>query len=159
MKKMLVLLFFTFSLAAYSQNTLKLDTKKGSPKASLEQVTWIEGYWQGKAMGGQIEEVWTAPLGGSMMGSFKLVIDNIIQFYELCTISEENGTLLLRIKHFNKNLQGWEEKDESEEFELVKIESNKVYFDGITFARNNKQLSIYVVIDGKEEIFNYKLKK
>lgn len=159
MKKLLLLLLIFFSLTTFSQNTLKYDIKKEPTKASLEQASWIEGYWKGKAMGGIIEEVWTAPLGGSMMGSFKLVIDDTIQFYELCTISEENGTILLRIKHFNKDLQGWEEKDKSEEFKLVKIASNKAYFDGITFIRDNKKLSIFVVIDNEEMQFKYKLIK
>lgn len=159
MKKYVVFIFFITSLTIFSQKTLKYDASIGSPKTNIEQISWISGYWIGEAMGGKIEEVWTAPLGGSMMGSFKLVINNVVQFYELCTFTEEKGSILLRIKHFNKDLQGWEEKDESEEFKLVKIQKNKVYFDGITFIRKNKELNIYVVIDDEEVQFKYKLKQ
>jgi len=99
------------------------------------------------------------------MGSFKLVVNEIVQFYELCTITEENESLLLRIKHFDKDLKGWEEKDQSIEFPLVKIEKNKVYFDGLTFEKiNEDELNIYVIFkdEGKEEVemkFNYKSAK
>ena len=161
MKNYLALLLFLVSTALISQNTLTLEGNE-SPAATLKDVAWIAGHWQGEALGGITEEVWTAPLGKSMMGSFKLVVDEVVQFYELCTITEENESLLLRIKHFDKDLKGWEEKDQSIEFPLVKIEKNKVYFDGLTFEKiNEDELNIYVIFkdEGKEEVemkFNYK---
>ena len=93
------------------------------------------------------------------------MVDEVVQFYELCTITEENRSLLLRIKHFDKDLKGWEEKNESIEFPLVKIEKNKVYFDGLTFEKLNEDaLNIYVIFkyEDKEEVemkFNYKSAK
>lgn len=164
MKNYLTLLLFVVSIIVTSQNTLKLENK-ASPSATINDVVWIAGHWEGEALGGITEEVWTAPLGKSMMGSFKLVVDGVVQFYELCTITEENESILLRIKHFDKDLKGWEEKDASIEFPLVKIEKNKVYFNGLTFEKLNKnELNIYVIFkdEGKEEIemkFNYKLAK
>ena len=164
MKNYLALLLFLVSTALISQNTLTLEGNE-SPAATLKDVAWIAGHWQGEALGGITEEVWTAPLGKSMMGSFKLVVDEVVQFYELCTITEENESLLLRIKHFDKDLKGWEEKDQSIEFPLVKIEKNKVYFDGLTFEKiNEDELNIYVIFkdEGKEEVemkFNYKSAK
>jgi len=164
MKNYLALLLFIVSTTLISQNTLTLEDKD-SPAASINDVAWIAGNWQGEALGGITEEIWTAPLGKSMMGSFKLVVNEIVQFYELCTITEENESLLLRIKHFDKDLKGWEEKDQSIEFPLVKIEKNKVYFDGLTFEKLTKnELNIYVIFkdEGKEEVemkFNYKSAK
>ena len=55
-----------------------------------------------------------------MMFSFKLVNDNKVVFYELGAITETNGTLLLQLKHFGPDFKGWEEKEESETFKLVK---------------------------------------
>ena len=164
MKNYLSLLLFIVSTTLISQNTLTLEDKD-SPAALINDVAWIAGNWQGEALGGITEEIWTAPLGKSMMGSFKLVVNEIVQFYELCTITEENESLLLRIKHFDKDLKGWEEKDQSIEFPLVKIEKNKVYFDGLTFEKiNEDELNIYVIFkdEGKEEVemkFNYKSAK
>ena len=164
MKNYLRFLLLLVSTLVFSQNTLKLDSLKTPTKASVEDVSWIAGHWKGTAFGGVTEEVWTSPLGGSMMGSFKLVVDNEINFYELMTISEEDETLLLRIKHFSRDLKGWEEKDESVEFELVKIEPNRVYFNNLTFEKiSSSELNIYVVFKDKsgneEEVkFNYKSK-
>ena len=164
MKNYLAFLFLFFSIPFYSQNTLKLDSLKTPFKATINDASWIAGHWEGTAFGGLTEEVWTSPLGGSMMGSFKLVVYDEINFYELMTISEENETLLLRIKHFSNDLKGWEEKDESEEFKLVKIESNRVYFDNLTFEKvSPSELNIYVVFKdesgNEEEVkFNYKSK-
>jgi len=74
MKNYLALLLFLVSTALISQNTLTLEGNE-SPAATLKDVAWIAGHWQGEALGGITEEVWTAPLGKSMMGSFKLVVD------------------------------------------------------------------------------------
>jgi len=165
MKIYLAFLFIIVSLQCYSQNTLKYDDSKANTKASINDVSWIAGHWIGEAFGGVIEEVWTSPLGDSMMGSFKMVVEDKVEFYELCTISEENETLFFRLKHFHNDMKGWEEKDERINAQLIKIEGQKVYFDGFTFERvNEKELNIYVIFkddNGVEEEmkFNYKLKE
>ncbi|NAS30779.1 hypothetical protein GTQ40_07340 [Flavobacteriaceae bacterium R38] len=143
------------------QNTITYDAGKGSPKADLSAIKWIEGSWRGQAFGGVTEEVWTPPLGGSMMCVFKLVINNKVQFYEIVTIAEEEETLILRLKHFHIDLKGWEKKDETVDFKLVKVTEDKVYFDEFTFEKvSDDEINIYVIIDDKgkqEEIkFNYK---
>lgn len=165
MKNYLALLFLIVSLQSYSQNTLKFETTKKVFKASINDVSWIAGHWIGEAFGGQTEEVWTSPLGDSIMGSFKLVVNGKVEFYELCTISEENETLFFRLKHFHNDMKGWEEKDETITAQLVKIEGQKAYFDDFTFERIGKnELNIYVVFKDKKGIeeelkFNYKLKQ
>ena len=112
-----------------------------------------------------MEEVWSPPLGGSMMCVFKLVVENEVRFYEIVTISEEHATLILRLKHFHADLKGWEEKDETVDFPLVKTETNRAYFDGFTFEKiSEDEMNIYVMIgekDGKmqEMKFPYKLVK
>ncbi|MBI9042424.1 DUF6265 family protein [Lutibacter sp.] len=164
MKNYLAFLFCIVSVNLFSQNTLKFDVSKQPVKANIQQVSWIAGYWLGEAFDGKTEEVWTNPLGNSMMGSFKLVVENVIQFYELCTISEENETLVFRLKHFHNDLKGWEEKDEMIEAPLVKIENNKAYFHKFTFEKiSETELNIYVLFEETPENetemkFNYKLK-
>jgi hypothetical protein len=163
MKYLFLLLFLPlFSIAQEGfPNTIEKDEKSISPKATLDDVAWMAGHWKGEAFGGVTEEIWSPKLGGSMMGSFKLVVEDEIQFYELMTITEENGSLMLRIKHFDKGLNGWEEKDVSEEFTLLKITDKKIYFDGLTLEKaGKKSIVIYVIIDEKgkkEEVpFAYK---
>ena len=164
MKNNLAILFCVFAISLFSQNTLKFDASKETFKASINDVSWVSGYWLGEAFGGKTEEVWTSPLGNSMMGSFKLVVEDVIQFYELCTISEENESLVFRLKHFHNDLKGWEEKNDMIEAALVKIDGNRAYFNDFTFERVNKTtLNIYVIFkkkDGQEEEmkFQYTLK-
>jgi len=164
MKKLLLIVSISLcSILSFCQesfeNTLKYNETDGSPNASLPDVAWIAGHWIGEAMGGQIEEVWTPSLGGSMMGSFKFVGKEKVVFYELETISEIDSTLILRIKHFTEDLNGWEEKDEAMEFKLVKITDDAAYFDELTFKKNGDDcLDIYVVIasDTKEREQHFK---
>ena len=141
-------------------HTLSYDETTGSPNANLNVIDWIEGHWRGEAFGGTTEEVWTPPLGGSMMCVFKHVVQDKVTFYEIVTIIEENSTLILKLKHFDGALKGWEEKDETVDFKLVKVTDDIVYFDDFTFERvSNDEINIYVLIDegsGEQEVtFNY----
>ena len=143
-------------------NTLSIESVDHSPNATLNDISWIQGHWRGNAFGGIAEEVWTPPLGNSMMCAFKLVVDDVVQFYEIITITEEAKTLMLRLKHFHDDLKGWEEKNETVDFPLVKVTPGKVYFDGFTFEKiNDNEMNIYVRIQNKEGIqekkFSYKM--
>lgn len=102
-------------------------------KASIEDVAWIQGNWTGEAFGGVVEENWSAPKGDSMMASFKLVVNEKVQFYELEIIREFGNSLVLQLKHFNKDLAGWETKKETVDFPLLEILQNKIIFEGMTF--------------------------
>lgn len=162
MKYTVFILFLLLSTRSHSQsaNTMTLGTSK-SPAAILNDMAWLAGHWRGEAFGGITEEVWTPPLGGSMMCSFKLVSDGKVKFYELVTLTEEAGTLMLRLKHFHGDLKGWEEKDKTIDFPLVKVEGNRVYFDGMTFERKSDgDMNVFVMIGqkGKEEevVFPYR---
>ena len=130
---LIVVLFLSFQIIA--QNTLSVNDNESSPKASIQDVAWIAGHWQGEALGGTTEEIWSAPIGDSMMGSFRLIKFNKVSFYEIETISEESGSLILRLKHFHGDLKGWEEKDETVDFPLVKLDGQTAYFDGMTFEK------------------------
>lgn len=161
--KTLTLLLFCFSIFTSSaqNNTLKFAESTVSPKANLDQVSWIAGHWKGEAFGGITEEIWSPPLGDSMLFSFKLVVDNKTVFYEIGGIRTVDDTLLFQLKHFGPDFKGWEEKEETIDAKLISITENRVYFDGFTFeCINEKEMNIYVVIEENnttEEVkFNYK---
>lgn len=144
-----------------AQETLQLSEGQQSPKASLNDVSWITGHWTGEAFGGKAEEIWSEPMGESMMFVFRLVKDGKVSFYEIGHIQKLDQSLVLQLKHFDGNLRGWEERDETIDFKLVKLERNKAYFEGLTMERINKdQMNVYVLIeqDGKTEeiVFEYK---
>ena len=161
MQRILVLLLF-ICVSAQGQNTLYFLENGTSPKAELHEIAWMEGHWKGEAFGGITEEIWSPPLGGSMMFSFKLVNEGKVSFYELGHIRQLDETLVFELKHFHGDLKGWEEKDEAQRFKLIKIDGDRVYFDGFTFEKISvDEINIYGLIghdDGttEEVIFNYK---
>lgn len=160
MKQFLILLLFvTFSCKG--QHTMSFEEGTISPKASLSEIAWMEGHWKGEAFGGITEEIWSPPLGGSMMFSFKLVVDGEVNFYELGHIRQLDETLVFELKHFGADLKGWEEKEEVQSFKLIKVDGNRMYFEGFTFEKvGDKEINIYGLIhqgDKAEEVkFNYK---
>lgn len=121
------------STPAISQETEK--TKVGPADHSIDDFAWIAGHWRGEALGGAFEETWNPPFGGTMMGMFKFVKDDNVGFYEIITLLKENDTWLVRLKHFDNSLVGWEEKGESMEFPLVSLSDSEAIFDGLKFLK------------------------
>ncbi|MFD0862878.1 DUF6265 family protein [Sungkyunkwania multivorans] len=162
MKTLCYFIFFVFTASYAQKQTLTWQEGMKSPDAKLENYSWIAGHWQGEAFGGIAEEVWTPPLGGSMMFVFKLVNDWKVSFYEIGYIKQIEETLILQLKHFHGDLKGWEAKDETVDFKLIKAEGKKLYFDGFTIEKvSDDQLKMYVAVgseDGttNEVEFNYR---
>jgi len=144
-----------------TDNTFKAAPGQSPPPATLADVAWLEGSWRGIGLGGLVEEIWSAPAGGSMMGMFRLLVDGAAVFYEFELIVEDKGSLLLRLKHFNRDFSGWEEKVESVDFPLVWKDGRNMHFEGLSFQpRGDDTLTVYVAIrtrDGgyREEVFSY----
>ena len=96
-----------------------------------------------------------------MMATFKLINNGKVSFYEIEIIREVENTLMLQLKHFNNDLTGWEDKDETVDFPLKKITSHRVEFEGMVFEKvNNNEMNVFVEIkkkDGSTETmkFNY----
>jgi hypothetical protein len=127
------------------------DTSSAPATASIADLSWISGYWMGEALGGNVEEMWSDTLAGSMFGSFRLVVNNEVRFYELMTLTEEKGTVVLRIKHFNPDLKSWEENNVAEVFTLVEVTDSCAYFDGLTFEKVDADaLTIHVLFIKKD---------
>ncbi|MGI9517810.1 MAG: DUF6265 family protein [Pirellulaceae bacterium] len=133
-----------------SENTLKLADGAKSPPATVNDIAWIAGHWQGEAMGGQFEETWNPPMGGAVMGMFKFVQDDNVGFYELLTIVPHDDSIILRLKHFDQGMTGWEEKDKSVEFPLVRITESEANFEGLTFRRIDEDTMYIYVVVGEE---------
>ena len=145
------LIFLLFTLVSTAQNTLQLAENEKSPSATLADASFMTGHWIGQDFGGTTEEIWTEANGNSMLFSFRLVIDGKVDFYEIGHIIEEAGTIKLQLKHFSGDLKGWEEKDETEDFKLVKKEKNKLYFSGLTYERkSDTELTAYVLVSNNE---------
>ncbi len=116
----------------HTENTLKFQEDLERPKATVQDLAWLQGHWRGVGLGGEVEEMWSAPSQDAMLGSFRLLKDGKTVFSELITIVDDSGSLVLKVKHFTPEFVGWEEKDKSVDFRLVKLEPRKAYFGGLT---------------------------
>lgn len=137
----------------YAAETLSLAVGQSSPKASIEQLSWLAGHWRGEALGGVVEEHWAPPSAGSMVGSFKLSVDGKVKFYEIEIIREVADSLVLQLKHFAPDLKGWEEKEQTVDFALVKIDASAAYFDGFTIRKiSDDEIQMFVVLGREPEV-------
>ena len=133
-----------------SDNTLKAPAEFAGPKATLADMQWLVGRWKGTGLGGVSEEMWSEPAGGVMMGMYRLVLNGKPSFYEFIHLAEENGSFVMKLKHFNPDLTGWEEKDRFVTFRLLKLEPEAVYFGGLTFRRSGDRLQIFLALRDKD---------
>lgn len=169
MKKIVSLMALTIllSLTVFAQekqteHTLKLSANQQSPPATIADMSWMVGSWTGNALGGVTEEAWATPSSGSMVGMFRLTQKGKPVFYELTTLTEEGGSLIMRLKHFNPNMTGWEEKDKTVDFKFVGKKDGLIHFEGMAFRPEGKDaFTVYVAIKGRdgnirEEAFPYK---
>ena len=84
---------------------------EAKPPASVADLAWISGIWQGTLGGADLREEWSAPAGGAMTGSFRWIKDGKLQMYEFLVLEDSPQGPVLTFRHFNPGLIAWEEKD------------------------------------------------
>ena len=135
---------------AQTPNTVTAPEGPG-PQATLDDMRWLVGHWKGTGLGGVSEEMWSEPAGGAMMGMYRLITKDAVTFYEFLTLVEEQGSLALKLKHFNADLTGWEEKDHFVTFRLAKLTATEAWFGGLTFRRfGDDRLEIFLALRGRD---------
>ena len=141
-------------------NTLRLAPDAPRPAARLADVAWLAGRWVGPGLGGESEEVWLPPSGDRMAGVYTLRRDGAVVFHELMVLLETEGSLELRLRHFNADLTAWEEKASTGvAFPLVRVEPGRLWLRGLTFERlDDDRLRIHLALTGggvtREEVFD-----
>jgi len=141
-----------------TEHTFKLDDPDVRPPATLEDAAWLTGSWEGEAFGSAFEQAWNPPSAGSMIGFFKLMNGDDVAFYELLLLVEEEGSLSLKVKHFNPDFTAWEEKGDYVDFRFVKADENAIHFSGISFYRiSDDEMHGYLAMKNKEGIREEKL--
>ena len=81
-----------------------------SPRATIDQLTWMVGGWQGALDERTVEEHWNAPRFGTMQTAVRLSGPEGVQMVELIAISQVPGedgepTLSLELRQFAPNLE------------------------------------------------------
>jgi hypothetical protein len=141
-----------------TEHTFRLDDPDIRPAATLEDVSWLVGSWVGEAFGSTFEEVWNPPSAGSMVGLFKLMSDDEVSFYELLLLVEEQGSLSLKVKHFNADFTAWEDKGDYVTFRFINAEPDALHFSGISFYRVDADtMHAYMAMRHGDEVREEKL--
>jgi len=136
-----------------TDHTFKLEPDEARPAATLGDAHWLVGSWTGTAFGQQFEQTWNPPSADSMVGLFKLYGEDGVSFYELLLLTVEDGTLSLKVKHFNPDFSAWEEKADYVNFKLVRKEADALHFGGLSFyRRGNDAIDAYIVMRNGETI-------
>ena len=141
-----------------TEHTYQLSEGEAPPVATLDDASWLVGNWAGTAFGQRFEESWSPPSAGSMVGTFKLFDDDDVAFYELLLMTVEDGTLSLKVKHFNADFTAWEDKSDFVDFRLVKIGKDALHFSGISFyRRSDNNIDGFIVMRSDGELREHAL--
>lgn len=117
--------------------------------ANVENLSWIAGHWIGKVGDDDVEEVWTQPSHGSLLGMFRWFRAGDIRVIEIITIANFDDATCMKFKHLDAGLTSWEGQDETTDFILVEATPNHAAFleDGkeqwLVYERNGTKLNVH----------------
>ena len=150
MKHGFVLMLAAIATPTIAQETRQLQPGAVSPPATIDQLSWLAGEWRGDGIDAPATEVYSQALGGQIAGHFvQTDKQGRVAFQELVQIVPRGGSLVYRVRHFNADLTGWEDKSgHVVEFPLVALEPDVAYFAGLTVRRDGNKLVSTVVIRG-----------
>lgn len=130
-------------------------------EVTAQDFAFLAGMWRGEGFGGHSEEMWMPPSNGRVFGIFTQANDGDLVFTEYMEITEEASGWVLRLKHFNPDFSGWEEKNDYVTFRLESVTENKAVFGGLSYEVSGDSLTVSLRLredDGSitTEQFNFK---
>ncbi|MBI5168006.1 MAG: hypothetical protein HZA61_00820 [Candidatus Eisenbacteria bacterium] len=101
---------------------------------TLADLDWIEGTWravQTDATGvrSEAEEHWGAAIGESRLGWFRSVRAGEARFYEFEVMRRDSAGVSVHVKHFGRDVTGWEAPDSASVFRLVRLGEREALFE------------------------------
>ena len=154
MTKLFALLTLCFGI---SFSSVPLTENGETPAFRIEDYQWLAGSWIGDGFGGVSEETWSFPIDGTMMGMYRHHKDEKIVFYEFLLLDETG----MRLKHFNPDLTGWEDKEGMVTFEMISFSKTKLEMKGLVFelkSENEMEIRLRLSENGevRTEVFTMK---
>lgn len=113
--------------------------------ATIDDAAWLAGRWVGEGFGGQMEEAWAPPVGGQMVGHFRYWRDGEPQFYEFLMMDVVEDGVRMRVKHFNPDMTGWEDRAEWHTFEPVSAGPQALLFNGLEIRREGEDRIVMTI--------------
>lgn len=98
------------------------------PAATVSDLAWMTGHYEGITGTGSLEENWTAPVGGSIAAIVRSTGDGATNMIELIVIEEEGDSLTLRLKQWDPGMTPRAEGFQV--MQLVEIGDHRVAFEG-----------------------------
>jgi hypothetical protein len=108
------------SAMSYSREAIR--TKSVS---DLERLT---GYWRGRTKDGMVEEYWLPEVRGNKACVFRWIRGGDIYIYEIAAVVERGGELHMLLRHFDRELTAWEEKDKPRDLVITELTPTKIVF-------------------------------
>lgn len=106
----------------------------GAPaQAEGDDLSWLAGCWSGEGLGGVVSECWMAGSGGLMVGTFMLESDGELAFSEHLVIGEVGGVEGYHVKHFTRDLVGWESREEYVTFPRLAYTAGRAEWGGLIY--------------------------
>jgi hypothetical protein len=97
------------------------------PSAKIEQLSWMTGNWAGALGPNQLEENWIAVEGRSLAAMVRMTGDDATSMFEMITIEEEAGSLVLHIQQWDPGFKP--RTSGAQRMELGEITASSVLFN------------------------------
>ena len=132
------------------------STSVPRPAATVADLDWLMGDWAGTGIEGHPAGESFSRVGDTrMVGHFwQLDASGGVRFYELITIEPDGESLVMRLKHFNADLTGWEAKEGEAalNFQLRAREPGRWVFGPATFTQDGPdRLKVSVAMGRKPD--------
>lgn len=137
----------------------------------MPDLSFIEGHWVTELGSDQLEEIWSAPTGDSLVGMFRWIKDGKVWIVELMTIRKEESGIIFRFRHFSNELVPWEPKEAPLTFKLTSFQEGEAVFENpeqetrrysfIKDGENGLRVHVQGFEDGKltpGDVFDYRRK-
>ena len=138
-----------------SSVVLLTGTVFAGPPATIDQLSWMTGNWAGNLGPNQLEENWISTEGRSLMAAVHMTGSDATSMFEVITIEEADGSLVLHIQQWDAGFQPRTET--AQKLELVEITENSVEFEDVsgfgmpTLGYSNPDENTFVIHVGQED--------
>jgi len=125
-------------LASLALSVLVAVAPPPPEKPNVSDVAFLAGVWHGESEGAAIDEHWTTPAAGTLVGMFRWTKSEKVELIEMFVIAEKPGEgLVFTLRHFDAGLVGREDANSPCVFRLVELVPGKrVVFERIVDAEN-----------------------
>lgn len=140
-----------YALAAFlCLSTGSMNLVHAADACSIQALRFMEGVWQSEEGDTRGEERWSLTTANTLAGSAWESKGAALGFAEALSILPQDGTIQMRLRHFDGTLQhAWEEKDSPMIFQLARCDASSAVFDGtgdkagehITYRRSGDVLT------------------